>query len=90
MVLLMKKPIKKSRKKMKQSIMDGIENYKMMDLTDVASIDIAIRRDGNTLWINTPHGCVFRACRIGRIIIYDERQMEIPDTIVDPMRKKAK
>ncbi len=42
----------------------------------VSDIEIEIKDDGTVLWINTPNGCVFRACKIQNITLTDNRGKE--------------
>ncbi len=44
----------------------------MLDITAPDYVEIVIKEDGKVVWINTG-GCVFRACRIGQLVIEDRR-----------------
>jgi hypothetical protein len=44
------------------------------DVTAPKLLDILISHDGKRLWINNERGiCIFRACKIRRLILTDER-----------------
>lgn len=46
-----------------------------VDIEDADEVEILIREDGKTLWLNTRLGCVVRFCRIkGEIKIDDKRK----------------
>lgn len=45
----------------------------MMDLVG-CPVQIRISNDGKTVWINTPHGCAFRAEKIPELHIDDMRK----------------
>ena len=45
----------------------------MIDLTAPEIVEITIRSDGKVVWINTEAGCVFRASKIGELIVLDNR-----------------
>jgi len=49
------------------------ENEPAVDVTDPKHIQILIREDGKTIWINSETHCLFRACRIGTLSIDDQR-----------------
>jgi hypothetical protein len=55
---------------------------KMAEITEPEHLEILIRKDGLTVWINTQEKpgdlvtCSFRACRIKNLILNDERQIE--------------
>lgn len=45
-----------------------------IDIEDASDIEIIIRNDGKTLWVNAP-ACIVRMCRIhGEIKIIDNRK----------------
>lgn len=46
----------------------------MVDVTEPVSVDVAIREDGQVVWINVNGICVLRACRAQRINILDDRK----------------
>ena len=46
---------------------------RMIDLTAPEIMEITIRSDGKVVWINTEAGCVFRASKIGELIVLDNR-----------------
>ena len=45
----------------------------MLDITTPKFMEILIKDDGNVVWINTEHGCQFRACQIKILVINDNR-----------------
>jgi hypothetical protein len=46
-----------------------------IDIEDAEEVEILVREDGRTLWINTSLGCLARLCRIkGKITVRDERK----------------
>ena len=50
-----------------------------IDIEEAEQIEILIREDGKTLWINTPRGCLLRLCGIkGEIKIEDKREKRTP------------
>lgn len=50
---------------------DGVG--KSLDVTEPQSVEILIRHDGKTVWINVNGTCLLRACRIKRLVLNDER-----------------
>ena len=51
--------------------------YKMLEgLPDVMApqhVEVLIREDGQTLWVNVDGVCKFRACKIGKVKVNDQR-----------------
>lgn len=47
----------------------------MLDVTEPEVIEILINNTGKVVWINGPDGCLFRACRIKKLILNDEREL---------------
>jgi len=45
----------------------------MVDIRDVESAQVTIRKDGKVLWVNTDEGCILRIHNIGVLEIVDER-----------------
>lgn len=45
----------------------------MKDINSPAYLEIIIRSDGKVVWINADGICEFRACKIGELIVKDER-----------------
>ena len=45
----------------------------MLDITTPKFMEILIKDDGKVVWINTEHGCQFRACQIKILVINDNR-----------------
>lgn len=72
---------------MTQTIVAGVDPLVLMDMSDITSLEVIIKADGKVLWLNTPGGCVFRACRIGRIMVYDERKVPYGEGITDPAKE---
>lgn len=46
----------------------------MIDLAKPKLIEILIREEGTSVWINGEEGCLFRACRIGKLVVNDDRR----------------
>ena len=53
----------------------------MIDIAKPKVIEILIREDGTSVWINGEDGCLFRACRIGKLIVKDDRKKEVREKI---------
>ena len=47
-----------------------------LDITGPDIVEIKIQDDSTVIWINTEDGCVLRVCRIGLLVITDERVKE--------------
>lgn len=45
------------------------------DITAPEVIEISIREDGRVVWINNGEKCLFRACRIEKLVIDDRRDI---------------
>jgi hypothetical protein len=50
-----------------------LSTLEMMDITAPSSVEIKIRSDGKVVWVNVNGICKLRCCRIGKLIIIDER-----------------
>ncbi len=63
----------------------------MEDINNPKIIEILIREDGTTIWINNEFECVFRACRIKKLIIKDERKEKFPgENAIKELTKRLK
>jgi hypothetical protein len=50
-----------------------------VDLEDAEEVEILIREDGKTLWINGSGRCLVRLCRIkGMVTVTDKRRQRQP------------
>lgn len=47
-----------------------------LDLMGARSVDITIRADGKTVWVNVDGVCRFRVCRIEQLALYDQREQK--------------
>jgi len=45
-----------------------------LDLMELDCLEIIIRQDGKTVWINNEEKCLFRAQQINKLIIRDNRK----------------
>jgi len=52
---------------------DVEREQRMADVTAPEFVEIQIRSDEKVVWVNVDGRCLFRACRIGKLIINDER-----------------
>jgi hypothetical protein len=50
-----------------------VEGLKQMDVTAPRHVEIAVREDRKTIWINVDGICVLRCCRIDHLTIDDKR-----------------
>jgi hypothetical protein len=46
----------------------------MLDVTEPYVVEVQIRGDSTVVWVNVNGICLFRACRIGTLIVTDERK----------------
>lgn len=46
----------------------------LMDISEPEVVEIQIRADGKVVWVNVDSVCRFRACRVKKIEIKDERK----------------
>lgn len=46
-----------------------------IDVTGPEFVQILIREDGETIWVNTEDGCLLRICRIENLVIEDQRPL---------------
>lgn len=49
------------------------DNQPSMDVTSPEHLQILIREDGKTIWINSSTRCIFRASKIGELSVDDQR-----------------
>lgn len=65
---------------------------KIPNTLDVASediVEILLKRDGKTIWVNTKSGCILRISNIKHLIVTDARaKKETWDDIESPMEEK--
>jgi len=62
-----------------QSIVEMWEDHNPQKMQDVAAppyLQISISESGKSVWVNDGERCIFRACRIGKLIVGDERKKE--------------
>ncbi len=52
----------------------------LQDITEPEYLEILIKEDGKVVWINIDGICAFRACRIKKLILNDERNNESTNT----------
>lgn len=66
-----------------------IEDFELpIDLEDVDAVEIVIRDDGKTLWVNSAQGCIVRICQIrGTIRIEDKRKSKVKTYYRKPNQK---
>lgn len=50
-----------------------VRHQEPIDIENAESVEIVIRNDGTTFWINAP-ACVVRFCRVKEIKIIDNRK----------------
>jgi hypothetical protein len=46
----------------------------MVDVSEPKMVEVQIRADGKVVWVNVDGVCRFRACRIVKLEIQDERK----------------
>lgn len=63
----------------------SITNDNSMDVTAPKHVEVLIHDDGKVIWINVNGICLFRACRIGELVINDERTQQLTSN-----KKKSK
>jgi hypothetical protein len=51
-----------------------IRNKTTVDLIEPEVVQIVIRDDGKVIWVNADGICMFRACRVGTILVEDQRK----------------
>lgn len=44
-----------------------------LDVTEPSHVEVLIRHDSKVIWVNVDGICRFRACRIGNLVVNDER-----------------
>lgn len=57
---------------------DEYTTYKMTDMVDVTGpsiVELRIRNDSKVIWVNVDGICRFRACRIEKLDINDDRPL---------------
>jgi hypothetical protein len=47
----------------------------MLDVAEPAVLEIEIREDSSVVWVNVDGRTVFRACRIEKLIVADNRKV---------------
>lgn len=53
----------------------NIPNNRLTDIEEPEMVQIVIRDDGKTLWVNTEYGCLVRICQIkGKVTVEDKRR----------------
>jgi hypothetical protein len=50
------------------------EGADMLDITAPEVLEVVIGAGGETVWINGPEKCLFRACQIKRLVVHDNRE----------------
>jgi hypothetical protein len=45
-----------------------------IDVTAPKVVQVVVREDGKTIWVNVDGVCKFRACQIGKLIVDDQRK----------------
>lgn len=51
----------------------------MLDVTAPEALQVLISDDGTTIWVNDAEKCLFRACRIGELVVEDLRDSDEDD-----------
>lgn len=49
-------------------------DFELLDLVEVAAIELHVADDGKKVWFNVNNKCLFRATTVGRIEIIDDRK----------------
>lgn len=52
-----------------------MNDHIIQDVTAPPNLEIVIRNDGKVVWLNINGVCVFRACRIGVLVLEDNRKV---------------
>lgn len=57
--------------------------WNMLDITGAEHIEIRIRWDGTVIWVSDKEGTILRICRIEKIDLVDERNLDgdLPDNM---------
>lgn len=49
-----------------------------VDVTAPEVVEILIRSDGKVVWVNVDGFCLFRACRVQKLLVEDQREAVNP------------
>jgi hypothetical protein len=56
---------------------EGKEASMYIDVAEPKSLEIIIREDAKTVWVNVDGICRFRACKIQGLFIHDQRDVNL-------------
>ena len=54
-------------------------SQEMIDITAPEVAEIQIRWDGAVIWVNVDGRCVLRCCRIGKLVVNDDRTKRLSE-----------